>query len=170
MLPCRWMKLLKNIRNDTPLSDWNHTLSRQSKIFTEITHVWLTAFWTISMKPLNAGKWDALTISAHDLSISHAEAGFANGFSKATPPVSKNFHSWSSTSPLKQKLMVKLIGTNFIWNQDNRFLPLILPSLFTTLKKWLSIFICATANICAPYLMVLFIFENNLKYREVSCL
>lgn len=53
------------------------------------------------MKPLNAGRSEHLTISAHDLSLSHSAAGLRYGLSKATPPVSKNLHSLSSILPLK---------------------------------------------------------------------
>lgn len=53
------------------------------------------------MKPLKAGISEQRTISAQDLSDSQVGAGFGKGFSKATPPVSKNRHSWSSSSPLK---------------------------------------------------------------------
>ena len=53
------------------------------------------------MNPLKAGSCEARTISLQDLSLSQAEAGLGYGFSSATPPVSKNLHSWSSTSPLQ---------------------------------------------------------------------
>ena len=62
----------------------------------------LTLSLKCSIKPWKAGRSDARTISAHDLSGNHRGAGFANGFSKATPPVNKNLHSWSSIFPLKQ--------------------------------------------------------------------
>jgi len=54
------------------------------------------------MNPAKAGRSEHLTISDHDLSDSHIAAGLRNGFSKATPPVSKNLHSMSSIVPLKQ--------------------------------------------------------------------
>jgi hypothetical protein len=52
-------------------------------------HFWRSyfPFWHIMFR----------TISPHDFSGSHKEAGLGNGFSKATPPVNKNLHSLSST-------------------------------------------------------------------------
>lgn len=43
---------------------------------------------------------DDRTISDHDLSVSQCGAGFGYGFSRPTPPVSKNLQTSSSISPL----------------------------------------------------------------------
>ena len=59
-----------------------------------------TCFWNWSIRPSKAGSCEQRTISAHDLSVSQLEAGLGKGFSRATPPVSRNRHSWSLTSPL----------------------------------------------------------------------
>ena len=62
----------------------------------------LTLSLNACIKPLNAGRSEHLTISAHDLSLSHSGAGFKYGLSNATPPVSKNRHSLSSIVPLQK--------------------------------------------------------------------
>jgi hypothetical protein len=68
-------------------------------------HIWFSFIFTFSLNssinPLNAGRSEHLTISDHDFSDNQAGAGFGKGFSKATPPVSKNRHSKSSIVPLK---------------------------------------------------------------------
>ena len=84
------------------------------KLYLLMFHTFLRKW---SMKPLNAERSEHLTISAHDLSLSQCEAGFGNGFSRATPPVSKNLHSWSSICPLEY-FGKKIIDINFILNKS----------------------------------------------------
>ena len=60
-----------------------------------------------SIKPLKTGMSEHRTISAHDLSVSQPLVGLGKGFSKATPPVSRNLHSWSFSSPLKMNEMIE---------------------------------------------------------------
>ena len=43
---------------------------------------------------------DDLTISDHDFSVSHSDAGFGYGLSRPTPPVNKKRHTSSSIRPL----------------------------------------------------------------------
>ena len=73
----------------------------------------LTFLRKCSMNPLKGGRSEALTISPHDLSGSQSAAGLGKGFSKATPPVSKNRQSRSLISPLEwSKDIVETPGTN----------------------------------------------------------
>ena len=52
--------------------------------------------------PFIFGSSEALTTSPHDFSLSQWGKGLGWGFSKATPPVRRNLHTCSSTSPLKK--------------------------------------------------------------------
>ena len=67
----------------------------------------LTLVCRCLIMPLNFGISLSLTNSAHDLSESHSDAGFGCGFSRATPPVSRNLQWLSSISPLENQEHVK---------------------------------------------------------------
>lgn len=82
--------------------------------FMNFSHSKLTLLWKCSMKPWNAGKSQQRTISAHDLSVSQSVAGLGKGFSKATPPVSRNRHSRSSILPLYGTWICKAVVSKYI--------------------------------------------------------
>ena len=70
------------------------------------------------MKPVRCGSSDARTISDHDLSVIQSGAGFECGFSSATPPVSINRQTWSSTSLLPAT--VSTIYVKKLWRNNKK--------------------------------------------------
>lgn len=68
-------------------------------------------------QPLILGRSDALTISPQDFSLSQWGNGLEWGFSSATPPVNRNRHTCSSTSPLQ--LMLYQYHASCVHNKVN---------------------------------------------------